>query len=357
VFKPGRSLSEFLHPDFLKGVFKLDVFNSHAAHVRKFFKHPEIIKVLEFPVLFLGAKPSKTPALYSLMNYADIALGTWYPMGGMFKIVEAMVKIAREKGVEFRFNHEVTGFEIKNKAITAVKAGGHNIPCSGVIGGADYQHLDQAVTPEKMRNYSASYWNKRTLAPSSLIFYLGVSKRIPGLLHHNLFFDEDFEQHAKQIYDIPSWPDKPLFYACAPSVTDASVAPAGHENIFILIPVAPGIHDTDAMREKYYNLVMERLEKFTGTEIRSHVIYKRAYAHNDFISDYHAFKGNAYGLANTLSQTAILKPSLKSKKISNLYFTGQLTVPGPGVPPSIISGEVVAKEYLKDQQPTLSKKP
>jgi phytoene desaturase len=208
-----------------------------------------------------------------------------------------------------------------------------------------------------MRNYSASYWNKRTLAPSSLIFYLGVSKRIPGLLHHNLFFDEDFEQHAKQIYDIPSWPDKPLFYACAPSVTDASVAPAGHENIFILIPVAPGIHDTDAMREKYYNLVMERLEKFTGTEIRSHVIYKRAYAHNDFISDYHAFKGNAYGLANTLSQTAILKPSLKSKKISNLYFTGQLTVPGPGVPPSIISGEVVAKEYLKDQQPTLSKKP
>ena len=351
VFKPGRSLSEFIHPDFLKGVFRLDVFNSHSAHVRKFFRHPDIIKVLEFPVLFLGAKPSKTPALYSLMNYADIALGTWYPMGGMHYIVEAMVKIAREKGVEFRYNHEVTGFEIKNKVITAVQAAGTTIPCSGVIGGADYRHLDQVVTPEPLRNYSASYWDKRTLAPSSLIFYLGISKRIPGLLHHNLFFDEDFDQHARQIYDIPSWPDKPLFYACVPSVTDASVAPSGSENVFILIPVAPGIQDSDAMREKYYHMVMERLERYTGTDIRSHVVYKRSYAHRDFISDYHAFKGNAYGLANTLRQTAILKPSLKSKKIKNLYFTGQLTVPGPGVPPSIISGEVVAKEYIKDQQP------
>jgi len=350
VFKPGRSLSEFIHPAFLKGIFKLDVFNSHSAHVRKFFKHPDIIKVLEFPVLFLGAKPSKTPALYSLMNYADISLGTWYPMGGMHKIVEAMVKIAQNKGVEFRYNHEVTGFEIKNQSISSVSAGDKNIPCSGVIGGADYQHLDQKVTPAAFRNYSSSYWDKRTLAPSSLIFYLGISKRVPGLLHHNLFFDEDFEQHAKQIYDKPSWPDKPLFYTCVPSVTDSSVAPQGCENIFILIPVAPDIADSEEMREKYYHIVMERLERYTGFPIRNNVVYKKSYAHRDFINDYNAFKGNAYGLANTLSQTAILKPSLKSKKIKNLYFTGQLTVPGPGVPPSIISGEVVAKEYIKDQE-------
>lgn len=350
VFKPGRSLSEFAHPDFLKGVFRLDVFNSHSKHVRKFFRHPDIIKVLEFPVLFLGAKPSKTPALYSLMNYADIALGTWYPLGGMFNIVEAMVKIAREKGVEFHFNQEVTGFEVSNRVIKSVKTADKEYPCSGVIGGADYRHLDQDVTPKNMRNYSARYWDKRVLAPSSLIFYLGISKRIPGLQHHNLFFDEDFEQHAHQIYDLPSWPDKPLFYACVPSLTDSSVAPEGCENIFILIPVAPGITDTEEIRQKYFQMVMDRLERFTRTSIRPHITFQRSYAHRDFISDYHAFKGNAYGLANTLSQTAILKPSLKSKKLKNLYFTGQLTVPGPGVPPSIISGEVVAKEFHKDWQ-------
>jgi phytoene desaturase len=187
------------------------------------------------------------------------------------------------------------------------------------------------------------------MAPSSLLFYLGVNKRIGKLLHHNLFFDEDFAQHAVDIYEKPRWPAKPLFYVSAPSVTDPSVAPEGCENLFLLIPLAPGLEDDgEATRERYYHLIMDRLEKHLGQDIRSHVVHKRSYAHSDFENDYHAYKGNAYGLANTLLQTAFLKPKIRSKKVANLFYTGQLTSPGPGVPPSLISGKVVAEEIAKN---------
>lgn len=347
VFKPGRSITEFLTYDFFKGLLKLDLFTSHSAHVKKYFSNPKIISLLEFPVLFLGAKPEQTPALYSLMNYADINLGTWYPKGGMHKIVEGMVALATSLGVKIKFNQAVTRFVHQEGKISKVITSADEHVCDIVIAGADYHHIDQEVIESPYRNYSASYWDKRTMAPSSLLFYLGIDKKLTGLQHHNLFFDEDFGQHAIEIYDQPQWPSKPLFYVSCPSVTDPLVAPEGKENVFILIPVAPVIEDTPAIREKYFDMVMQRLETLTNQSIKQHIIFKRSYAHQNFMEDYNSFKGNAYGLANTLMQTAILKPSLKSKKLNNLFFTGQLTVPGPGVPPSLISGEVVAKEVIK----------
>ena len=348
VYRPSRSVSEFMDTRLLAGVLKLDVFRSIRKHIGQFFKHPKIIQLMEFPVLFLGALPENTPALYSLMNYADMALGTWYPMGGMHKIVEGMVKLAEEKGVEFRFNQAVEEIVLENGRATGIKTAGGFYETDIIVAGADYHHVETDLLPQAARSYTPDYWKNRVMAPSSLIFYLGVNKRLKNLTHHNLFFDEDFGPHAKEIYENPKWPEKPLFYVSAPSVTDPSVAPEGSENLFILIPVAPGLADTQTTREKYYNLVMDRLEKLTGQSIRPNVVYKRSYAHNDFINDYHAFKGNAYGLAHTLMQTAILKPGLKSKKVKNLFFTGQLTVPGPGVPPSLISGQVVAREVQKE---------
>jgi phytoene desaturase len=348
VFKPGRSLNEFMSIDFFKGLLKLDLFTSHSKHVRKYFTNPKIISLLEFPVLFLGAKPQDTPALYSLMNYADIKLGTWYPMGGMHKIVEGMVSLATSLGVKIEYNQAVVGFDTKEGQVKKVKTENAIIECDIVIAGADYHHIDQEVLDSSYRNYTEKYWDKRIMAPSSLLFYLGIDKKLVGLQHHNLFFDEDFGQHAVEIYEQPQWPSNPLFYVSCPSVTDAKVAPAGKENLFILIPVAPGIEDTHEIREKYFDIVMDRLETLTGQSIKPHIIYKRSYAHQNFKDDYNSFKGNAYGLANTLSQTAVLKPSIKSKKLNNLYFTGQLTVPGPGVPPSLISGEVVATEIIKN---------
>jgi phytoene desaturase len=343
VYKPGQSLTEFLDIRLLLGLFKMDVLSNMATHIRKFFKDEKLIELTEFPVLFLGATPQNTPALYSLMNYADMSLGTWYPMGGMHEIVKAMVKIAEEQGVKFLTNEEVVSFEYDKKKITKVKTNNNIYIADMIVAAADYHHVDQKLIDKEYQQYNHDYWEKRDLAPSSIIYYLGIDKRLEKLLHHNLFFDADFTLHADEIYTNPAWPTNPLFYVCCPSKTDDSVAPEGKENIFILIPTAPGLIDDDAVLEKYYNMVMDRLEKFCGEEIRTHVIYKKPFAARDFVTEYHSFKGNAYGLANTLKQTAILKPSMKSNKLENLYYTGQLTVPGPGVPPSIISGQVIAQ--------------
>ncbi|MEO1259340.1 MAG: phytoene desaturase family protein [Bacteroidota bacterium] len=347
VQKPSLSFWEFADVRIATSLFRLQMFQSLSSHVRKLFKNEKLIQLLEFPVLFLGATPEKTPALYSLMNYADMALGTWYPMGGMSKIIDGMVALAKEMGVKFKLGHEVQQIYVPNGHATKVITNRGEHSADIIVGSADYHHIEQNLLPERSRQYSEKYWDKRVMAPSSLLFYLGVDRKLKNLKHHNLFFDKDFKKHAVEIYENPAWPSDPLFYVCSPSVTDSSVAPEGCENLFVLIPLAPDLKDTDELREKYYEIVMERLEKLTGQDIRSHVIYKRSFAHNDFKSDYHAFKGNAYGLANTLLQTAFLKPKIKSKKVNNLYYTGQLTAPGPGVPPSLISGQVVAREISR----------
>ena len=346
VHKPSLSILEFADKRILKGLMNMHLFSSFSKYIRKYFKHPKILSLLEFPVLFLGAMPNETPALYSLMNYADISLGTWYPKGGMYKFVEAFEKIAKEQGVKIRTNAEVTGFEIENNKIIAAKVGEEFVEGDIFISGADYQHTDEKLLKENA-NYSDKYWDKRTMAPSCLLFYVGINKRVTNLQHHNLFFDESLDFHGKEIYKDPKWPTAPLFYLCVPSLSDATVAPENCENLFFLIPIAPNLEDSEEIREKYFTILLERLQKLTGNTIKENIVYKKSYCISDFKKDYNAFKGNAYGLANTLMQTAILKPRLKSKKLSNFYYTGQLTVPGPGVPPSIISGEVVAKEIIK----------
>jgi len=350
VYKPGRSVLEFASLKLLIDVIRMDVFQSMAKHVRKFFKHPKLIQLMEFPILFLGALPENTPALYSLMNYADMSLGTWYPKGGMHKIVEGMGSLAKEMGVKILTDHAVEKIISKNGKVETVITNQGEFTADVVAAGADYHHVETKLLDPKDRNYSDQYWDKRVMAPSSLLYYVGLNKRIDGLLHHNLFFDTDFTPHAHNIYTDPKWPDDPLFYASLTSKTDAHVAPEGHENLFLLIPVAPGLEENEEIRTQYFDMIMTRMENYTGQSLKEHVVYYRSYAHKDFVSDYNSFKGNAYGLANTLRQTAILKPSLKSKKLSNLYFTGQLTTPGPGVPPSLISGLVVADEVAKEFQ-------
>ncbi|WP_422008234.1 phytoene desaturase family protein [Roseivirga pacifica] len=348
VYKPGRSVTEFASVKLLADVLRMDVFQSMAKHVRKFFKHPKLIELMEFPVLFLGALPENTPALYSLMNYADMSLGTWYPKGGMFRIVEAMAALAESLGVSIHTNCEVLAINTQGGKVTNVQTIKGDFEADVVIAGADYHHVETKLLKPEDRNYSAKYWDSRVMAPSSLLYYVGVKGQLDGLLHHNLFFDTDFAPHAKAIYTDPKWPEKPLFYASLTSKTDATVAPAGHENLFLLIPTAPGLKDTEEIRSKYFDLIVNRMEDITGNSIKDNIVYQRSFAHSDFVTDYHSFKGNAYGLANTLTQTAILKPALKNKRLNNLFYTGQLTVPGPGVPPSLISGLVVAEEVAKE---------
>jgi len=350
VWKPSLSILEFADLRILKSMFGLQMFSSIAAEIRSKFQNEKLRKILEFPVLFLGATPENTPALYSLMNYADLKLGTWYPIGGMHKIIEGFVQVCKEQGVKFETNAEVANFDYQNGEVSRVHCkDGRSFECDAVVSGADYEHIDQKVTDPAYRNYSEAYWDKRVMAPSSLLFYLGYNRKIPLIKHHTLYFDEDFAVHADEIYTNPKWPTKPLFYICAPSVTDQSVAPDGAENLFVLIPTAPNLlNDDEAIREKYFEIVVQRVKSIFGIDLKDGLVYRRSYCTSDFIKDYHAFRGNAYGLANTLLQTAFLKPRVKSKKCKNLYFVGQLTAPGPGMPPSIISGQMVADLLLKE---------
>ena len=347
VYKPGISLLEFADADFLKGLFKLDVFAPVSRHVAKYFKHPYIRQILEFPVLFLGALPSKIPALYTLMNYADIVGGTWFPIGGMYSIVKAMHTLAVELGVEFKFGTIVKHMEGRGQGVKSVVVENNGVK-GGVqadvfISSADYHHTEQQLLNNNQRNYNAAYWEKRVMAPGCLLYYIGLNKKLNNITHHTLFFDTSFNEHARSIYTTKQWPEEPMFYVSATTVTDASLAPEGCEALFFLIPVAAGLQgDDEATRDKYFNKIVKRFEERIGEKITDNIVVKKSYGYTDFVNDYSAFKGNAYGLANTLKQTAILKPSIKNKKLNNLFYTGQLTVPGPGVPPSLISGEVVA---------------
>ena len=340
VYRPGVSPLELITPETAMKVGEF--FSNISRDVRKKFKNKRLIQILEFPVLFLGAKPSDTPSFYSFMNYADFGLGTWHPKTGMFDLVRAMESLAKELGVKFQTNANIEKIIVENKTAVAIQVNGERIDSDLVLSGADYHHTE-TLLEQKHRAYTEKYWDSRVFAPSSLLFYVGFNKKIDNISHHALFFDVDFYQHAKDIYDEPQWPKEPLFYANFPSLTDKTAAPEGMESGFFLIPLAPGINDTEALREEYFDKIINRFETLTGQSIKNNIIFKQSFCKNDFVSEYNSYKGNAYGMANTLLQTAFLRPKLKSKKVKNLYFTGQLTVPGPGVPPALISGKLVSE--------------
>jgi phytoene desaturase len=348
VYKPGQNLMEIIN---LRTFGKLNQFiDTIKAQVGRYIKNHKLRQILEFPVLFLGAKPSNTPAFYNFMNYADFGLGTWHPKGGMYMVVEAIKKLSADLGVKIIYDTAADSINIKNKKVVSVSSKGIDHECDILLSGADYHHTE-TLLPGAYRQYSESYWQSRTFAPSALLFYIGFDKKIENVSHHTLFFDTDFELHARAIYDTKTYPENPLFYASFPSKTDADAAPAGKEAGIFLIPLAPGLkEDNDEIRKKYYNIIIDRLEKATGQNIRENVIFNDSFSVNDFISQYNSYKGNAYGLANTLLQTHILKPQLNSSKVKNMYFTGQLTVPGPGVPPSLISGKIVSELIIKKNQ-------
>jgi len=339
VYRPGVSPMELVTVETALKVNQF--FGNISKDIRRRFTNKKLVQILEFPVLFLGAKPSDTPSFYSFMNFADFGLGTFHPKNGMYSVILAMEQLAKELGVTIHTNSNIEKIEVENGKAVGIIVNGKYITADVVLSGADYHH-SETLLDIKHRAYSEKYWDKKTFAPSSLLFYVGLDKKVENVEHHSLFFDVDFDVHAQDIYDNPKWPDEPLFYASFPSKTDTNSAPSGKEAAIFLIPLAPGLDDTPELREKYFDKIITRLEKLTKQEIKNNIIFIESFCVNDFIKDYNSYKGNAYGMANTLLQTAFLRPKLKSKKVKSLYFTGQLTVPGPGVPPALISGKLVA---------------
>ncbi len=348
LFRPSLSFFEFVDPRLVRELFRLRMLRSMASYGRSFFDHPRLARLVEWPVLFLGASAKKTSAMYSLMSYADMALGTWYPMGGMKQIVNAMVEVAEDLGVEFLYGEPVEEIVVENGQARGVKTGSGIHRSDAVLASADYHHVESQLLPAQHRQYDEKYWENRVMSPSSLLFYLGIDGDVGGLPHHTLFFDEDLDVHMDAVYERPRWPKSPLFYACAPTVTDPELAPPGKSTLFLLVPLAPGLEDSMDERERIYEAVMARLDREAGRPVSANVELKRSYAMDDFVADYGAFKGNAYGMANTLWQTGPLKPKLKSSQVEGLYFAGQLTVPGPGMPPSLVSGELSARVVVDD---------
>lgn len=347
VYKPCHNWREFISPKIALSAFRLDLLSNFRSYVAHYFKDKRLRTLMEFPVIFLGASPKDIPALYSLMNYGGYALGTHYPKGGFYQLVLAMQQVAKKQGAKFYFNHNVDEFEIEKNAVTSITVNGKSMPFDLIVASADYHHVE-TLLPKELRNYDDAYWESRTFAPSSLIYYLGMRSGVPNLRHHTLFFEHDLDDHIDCIYGEKKWPQNPLFYVCCPSKTDPDVAPENQENLFLLMPLATNIVDREETREDYLKQMLKRLEKQTGTkDLYEQIVFKRSYCVSDFAIDYNAYGGNAYGLANTLKQTAVWKPKIRNKKVHNLFYTGQLTVPGPGVPPSIISGKLVAQEAIK----------
>ena len=344
---PGVSILEFFNKDILLNLSHLDLLKSYKQCVRNNFSNPYLINILEFPVLFLGASASNMPALYSLMTYSALKQGTFYPMKGFHQVINSMQTVCTNLDVKFVTNEAVEKINIYNRKVDSILTDkNRTIDADIIVASADYAHVEEKLINKEYRNYSKTYWQKKKFSPSSLIFYLGINKKIKKLIHHNLFFDEDVDQHMDETYKKEIWPKKPLFYVCCPSKTDNTVAPKGKENIFILIPIAAGVTDSEEVREKYFNLIIKRIENYCKQSIKDNIEYKKSYCVKDFKNDYNAYKGNAYGLANTLSQTANLKPKIYNKHIKNMFYTGQLTVPGPGVPPALISGKIVS-DFIK----------
>lgn len=348
VYLPSLSWREYLRPQLLAGLLRTTALRPLRRHVQHHFQSARIRQVLEFPALFLGASPARTPALYSLMNHADIDLGTWYPMGGMGRVMQAMRTLAEAQGAEIRTGVPVTRIQVSQGRVTGVATRSGALSADVVLATADYHHVEQELLDPPHRSYPARHWAACSMAPSTLLFFIGLDRRLPGALHHTLFFDAPFDDHLADVFHHQRWPRSPLFYLSCTSVTDPSTAPAGCENLVLLIPIASGAKDTEELREAYFHAVADRIHLRLGLDIRRHLVVKRSYCVNDLKQDYNAFRGNAYGLASTLMQTGPSRPRLKSRKARNLYFAGQLSVPGPGMPPALISGQVAADLILNE---------
>lgn len=348
LYKNFTSIFDFFNKRMLTEGRKLHVLENLDAFTKRYFKSERLQKILQYSMVFLGGAPSNTPALYSVINHADFNLGVWYPEGGFNSVAMAIQKLAESYGAKFFFNSEVTAIDVQDGVAKSVKTTTQSYDTDIVIGNGDYHHIETKLLPKSARSYSDRYWNNRTVAPSAFIIYLGLDKELKSLSHHNLVLSNDWTKHFNAIFDKPSWPEEPSYYVCAPAKTDSTVAPAGKENLFILVPIAGGLPETPEFREEFANKIIAHFEEEIGESISTSIVVKRIFTGSDFAKNYNAFKGTALGLSHTLMQTAMFRPRMKSKKVKNLYFTGQFTQPGIGVPMTLISGQLTRENITSD---------
>lgn len=352
VYKNYSSVRDFLTWRVMTEGMKLSVFSTMDRYVKKFFTSDEMQKIMQYTLVFLGSSPYNTPALYNIMTHVDFNMGVFYPDGGIYAIIKSLQNIAKKHGVTIKTNTAVEKIITSNGVATGVKTSDGIISADLVISNADYHHTETILLDEKDRTHTQSFWEKRTLAPSALLIYLGVDGEIPSLKHHSLLFSKDWKKNFAEIFDSPCWPTDPSLYVCNPSKTDETVAPKGKENLFILVPIAAGLEYTEKELSEYKEKIIDLVSKSMNIpNLKQRIEFEQVFCAKDFEQRYNSFKGSALGLAHTLTQTASFRPDTQSKKVRNLYYVGGNTNPGIGMPMCLVSAQLVYKRLTGDNSP------
>jgi phytoene desaturase len=349
VYEDRPRLRDYVDPDVLRYARGLSLLGTMQDHVEEYFDHPKLQQIVQYSLVFLGGAPNNTPALYNLMSHVDFNLGVYYPEGGMGAVVDGVVAMAEELGVDFRTDHPVAEIRGREGGFAVRTENSREFFPDEVVSDADYAHTEQELLLPEDRQYDADYWDSRTYAPSAFLVYLGVEGDVEPLAHHTLVLPTDWDDHFDTIFGDPAWPEDPAYYLCVPSKTDDTVAPDGHSNLFALVPIAPGLDDTPERRERFRDLLLDDIAEHTGVDLRDRIVFEEIFSLSEFTDRYNSTQGTALGLAHTLKQTSLLRPSHASSEVDGLYFTGSYTTPGIGVPMCLISGQLTAEAMGRER--------
>jgi len=348
IYKDYWSFRDLLDRKLIVDGLKLKIFTKLKKYVDRFFDSDKAKKIVSYHVAFVGASPPTSPAVYSMLAHVDMNLGIWYPMGGFGSIVDAIMKMGLEQGVEIKFNTEVTKIQVDDKRAKKIITNNGEFDADIILNTGDYHHGEMELLDKNHRTYKEKYWKKKMIAPAAYLVYLGLNKKLNNFLHHNFYFNSDWDKYFDQLFENPEWPEDPSIYITLPSQSDLSLVPPGGELMTILVLVSADLEDEESFREQYFDKIIEKVENLSGESIKEHIVVKRIVAHEHFKKTFNAYKGTALSLAHTLFQTAIFRPHHKSEKINNLYYAGMYSHPGVGVPVSIISAQLACEKILED---------
>lgn len=342
---------ELLHADIMKRSVQLArlLFTPIHTHVQKFVRTKALQQILEYPMVFLGSSPFTAPAMYSLMSALDFKEGVYFPKKGMYTIVELLVSIGKEQGVQYHTGEEVRQIQTKQGIATGVTLkSGEQVSADIVISNADLHHTETRLLEAENRSYPNTYWSKKEAGISGLLIYLGVKGALPQLEHHNLFFVDNWKENFTAIYEDKKLPSSASLYVSRTSATDPTTAPKGHENLFVLVPLPTGFSidraELTKLTDHFINEIAQHMEV---PDLADRIVYRESFGPDQFKEKFHAWQGTALGVSHLLTQSAFWRTSNKSKKVKNLYYVGANTTPGIGVPMCIISAELVFKRIAK----------
>lgn len=353
LYSNFEKVTDFMHQDILKKVGRLPYLLgiSIDRYVSGFVKDMRLKQILEYPMVFLGTSPFSAPAMYSLMSALDFKEGVFFPKRGMYAIIESLVAIGKKRGVRYHFSSETMKIVSKQgKASGVVLKSGETVLADIVISNADLHHTETKLLKPADRTYPEEYWKKKQPGPGALLLYLGVKGSIPEFEHHNLLFVDAWKENFKAIYKTGSAPETASIYISLTSKTDQSVAPAGHETIFVLVPLPPNLKWSAKKTDEMVSHYLTQIKNMTGVDLESRLVVREVFGPSDFKTKYYSWQSSMLGQSHILKQSAFFRTPNISKKVKNLYYVGCNTTPGIGLPMCLIGAELVYKRLAGERK-------